>query len=42
MNNGENRLAAEVEKLIEEYEEEVIKFPRSFKRELRNIITKYE
>ena len=41
MNEGEHRLAAEVEKLIEEYEEEVIKFPRSFKRELRNIITKY-
>ena len=42
MNEGEHRLAAEVEKLIEEYEDEENKFPRAFKRELRNLIIKYE
>tara|TARA_R100001443_G_scaffold67309_1_gene76109 strand:+ start:1291 stop:1419 length:129 start_codon:yes stop_codon:yes gene_type:complete len=42
MNEGEHRLAAEVEKLIEKCENTLSFRWEEFKLELRNIITKYE
>ena len=42
MNEGEHRLSAEVEKLIEKYEKDTVILISDFKWELRNIITKYE
>ena len=41
MNEGEHRLAAEVEKLIAKYEKDTVVLISDFKWELRNIVTKY-